>query len=555
MTRHVNGWAADESIIIQIKLDDKATHQFQGRLLASQPSVNIAYDATRDALTSNWQRDLKSQILQAIKNNFAAIDADLYAAIAIEHDKDLLDTKIQYTTKINELETHVMNRQTLLQHLRTCQAMEKPPMIVVYVPASVIDSAYPASINTSTGTTVATSITIPTKHVSVPTPAMAKRTDIADDYNARDWMKHVHNFPPDDAQIIAWYESLVMLGGPYGVGLPQLCFITKNNAYGDLQDPCITPSQLLCLPLWSQYLAQALRKDEMFPKGREQCHQLVVAAGNNGHLAMHNILRMSRKHPLLLELGVQPTIPKQGNNTSFAEHGVAILLCVKAEALQRRFYTPRQHAELFISTLLAYYVSAFTSRFVNECKVVADERLVPFMLEYPNLPATLEGWKLEMKLDHRPSVPSHLRQIVSSEEPPDLSQLMIAQLHDADEFWDQVHAFSDSIRDGSLKICGCCGRPGHEETDCDALIKDLVINNYKDKNQAKVTDLKKQHDQFPDRRPRRSATASRQRSRARNVRQVTDMHDNTDTAHAMALAQLSLPPTSSSSNDDNDEEE
>ena len=64
------------------------------------------------------------------------------------------------------------------------------------------------------------------------------------------------------------------------------------------------------------------------PKGREQCQQLATAAGNNGHLAMNDILCTSRQHPLLLELGVASVVPKQGNNTSFAEHGVAMLLHV-----------------------------------------------------------------------------------------------------------------------------------------------------------------------------------------------------------------------------------
>ena len=71
----------------------------------------------------------------------------------------------------------------------------------------------------------------------------------------------------------------------------------------------------------------------MFPKGREQHQQLVTAAGNDGHLAMHDILCTSCQHPSLLELGVTSVIPKQGNNTSFAEHGAAVLLCVKSEAL------------------------------------------------------------------------------------------------------------------------------------------------------------------------------------------------------------------------------
>jgi len=177
------------------------------------------------------------------------------------------------------------------------------------------------------------------------------------------------------------------------------------------------------------------------------------------------------------------------------------------------------------------------------------------MLEHPNLPTALEAWKIEMKLDHRPSVPPHLRHIGDlSDDMPDMSALTLAQLQTNDDFMDQVNAFSDVLNNRSTKQCGCCGRLGHEDHECDSLIKDLVIENYKDKNQAKVAALKKQHDKFPDRRLRRPANSSKKkRSSPPAVRQIADIHDSTKAAYALAMAQMQLPPSSSSSHDDSDE--
>lgn len=138
----------------------------------------------------------------------------------------------------------------------------------------------------------------------------------------------------DDAQVVVWCKSVVVDAGVCGVGVPLLLFMKKNVTLGDLKLPHVASAQVAKMLSWAQHMAQALRKDGLFRKGREQCLQTMMAAGLDGCLAIPDVVRMSHQHPLLTELAVQSTAPTQDTNASFAEHAVAMLLCVEAEAPQ-----------------------------------------------------------------------------------------------------------------------------------------------------------------------------------------------------------------------------
>lgn len=92
--------------------------------------------------------------------------------------------------------------------------------------------------------------------------------------------------------------------------------------------------------------------------------------------------------------------------------------------------------------LLKHHVRAFVAHFVQECKVVADHRLVPSESQHANLPTAFEAWEDEMKLDHHQTVPRHLCQLTTDDDASyDASDLAIAQLRDDPIFMDCVHAF------------------------------------------------------------------------------------------------------------------
>lgn len=107
-----------------------------------------------------------------------------------------------------------------------------------------------------------------------------------------------------------WHESVVVDAGVCGVGMPLLLFVKKNVVLDDLKLPHIASAQVTKMPSWAQCMAQALCKDELFWKGRERHLQTAMAAGLDGHLAMHNIVCMSRQHPLSTELAIQLSVPQ-----------------------------------------------------------------------------------------------------------------------------------------------------------------------------------------------------------------------------------------------------
>jgi len=534
----------------------------------SQINLKSIWDFTNHGLTATWQAKMQNRshntVLTALKNENLADDVRQQ----VWQDQNPFIKNITIFGISQQTETTITCYGELVEVIGDAILEGENVHIRLHLFDDLIYKhvKVPITPNASSSTTTAasTSIPIPT-NITCTGTALPNRLDINGDINTTAWYKFPPKFPSDISDLQSWWGSMIVHANANGIPWPSWHSIKLNDKMGDLIDANMSQKPREHRDVGSQHIANLFRQADYFPKSTKDYALVATLAGNDGYQALYNIADRSLIHPNLKDTRVQSTVPHQAATGSFAQHAVDLVAFIETEASNFRYYSVRDHSDLYFNTIHPTFKAAFQSRYNCDMDAHSNKSTAPTHLTPDRIPFTLEKWKSEMKVEAKSHVPPHLRQI--QEDSPTLTVTEAAQLRQLvlqehvppdDQEADSMHALNQGGGDANV-TCGYCGLQGHVKSKCTRFINHCVMNQQVKANPAEVTAILQQHSKIisPRRTPRpppqgrRAPPGRDNQQRSRVTNRVRQLHEVlTSESSLLALSQI---PDASPSDDNGDE--